>query len=276
MEREFIRYDIPELNLHMKLFPITPRSRLRGMHRHREVELACIESGRVACCIGNKEFVLEPGQVLLVNSNAGHCMKYLEPTVLRYIQIELHSNPDRNGEDTYIDDFTMEQQEAHYKVFPEGSELALLFNQMKKELETKEDHYKKYLKAYIYSLIAFMYRQDMVTARQLQDYREIMPVLEFIAKNYEHRITLEQLANRIGTDKYRLCHLFKKYTGGTVVEYINFVRLRRAEQLLSDGDKNATEVASACGFASIQYFDKVFRKALGCSPSVYRKNIVWD
>ena len=99
---------------------------------------------------------------------------------------------------------------------------------------------------------------------------------EYIAKNYDTRITLEQLANLIDTDKYRLCHLFKKYTGGTVVEYINFVRLRRAEQLLADSDMNATEVASACGFASIQYFDKVFRKAVGCSPSVYRKNAVLE
>lgn len=51
---------------------------------------------------------------------------------------------------------------------------------------------------------------------------------------------------------------------------MNYVRLRHAAHLLG-GEKRVTEVAFACGFSSVQYFNKIFKKYNGCTPSRYRR-----
>jgi AraC-like DNA-binding protein len=96
-------------------------------------------------------------------------------------------------------------------------------------------------------------------------------VVEYISKNYTAKLQLEELAKLISCDKYRLCRRFKQITGGTVVDYIHFVRLRRAQELLTYSNCNITETAYACGFASVQHFNTIFKQYLGCTPSAYKK-----
>ena len=66
-----------------------------------------------------------------------------------------------------------------------------------------------------------------------------------------------------------ICKTFKKATGQTLVDYINFVRLQKARALLTAGDSNIAQVAFSCGFSSVQYFNRVFKNYYACTPSVY-------
>jgi DNA-binding response OmpR family regulator len=70
----------------------------------------------------------------------------------------------------------------------------------------------------------------------------------------------------------QLYRKMKAITDGTVSSFVMGVRLRRARQLLSDGDKNIAEVAFACGFSDTSYFTRTFKSAFGCTPSQYLKN----
>lgn len=59
-------------------------------------------------------------------------------------------------------------------------------------------------------------------------------------------------------------------TGYTPNEYIRVIRLRKAAELLKEGEKNVSEVAYAVGFDNPYYFSKCFKKQFGMPPSHYR------
>jgi len=63
----------------------------------------------------------------------------------------------------------------------------------------------------------------------------------------------------------------KKYLGVTSTEYINTLRLNRAAELLRSTDKKIVDIAYECGFESVPYFNKIFKKQFLITPHLYRK-----
>ena len=93
----------------------------------------------------------------------------------------------------------------------------------------------------------------------------------FIAKNYHHsRIPLKDLAKEIHTSYFSLCRLFKKELNLNFTQYLTLVRLNAALRLLQNRNLTIAQVSYAVGFSDAQYFDRVFKKILNCTPKEYR------
>ncbi|SJT88036.1 L-rhamnose operon regulatory protein rhaS [Clostridioides difficile] len=60
-------------------------------------------------------------------------------------------------------------------------------------------------------------------------------------------------------------------TGKTTTDYINGIRLEKAVNYLNKGDLNITEIALRCGFDSINYFSRLFKKHYNVSPTQFKK-----
>lgn len=71
-------------------------------------------------------------------------------------------------------------------------------------------------------------------------------------------------------NKNYLSDLFSKKLGMTFTHYKNTVRIRKAKQMIDQGTRSLTEVATAVGFDSSSRFSKVFRQLEGISPQQYR------
>ncbi len=96
--------------------------------------------------------------------------------------------------------------------------------------------------------------------------------IAYIEKNYADKVTLERLGEISGYSDLHTMRLFKHDTGRTPHEWLTEIRVNRAKELLSDGDKNIEEIASACGFGSESHFKILFKRITGITPGVYRKN----
>ncbi len=94
----------------------------------------------------------------------------------------------------------------------------------------------------------------------------VKDVIEYINTNYSRPISLEELAARCGITKFHLAREFKKFTGQTLLTYTNILRCRKASMLIADG-KTVTEAALECGFESLSYFSRTYKKIMGNSPS---------
>ncbi len=78
---------------------------------------------------------------------------------------------------------------------------------------------------------------------------------------------VEALANEMGISRIQLYRKVKSLTGHTPVDIIRLSRLNKAKILLSNTDKNVSEVAYEVGFSAPSYFTKCFKDEFGISPS---------
>ena len=97
-------------------------------------------------------------------------------------------------------------------------------------------------------------------------------VKEYIWKNYQLKLTLEEVAETVGLSKFYLSHLFRQELGITFTEYLNSVRVMASKMLIENNMGNLLQIAFAVGFSDSSYFCKVFRKFEGVSPGQYRKS----
>src|SRR5689334_10469869 len=93
---------------------------------------------------------------------------------------------------------------------------------------------------------------------------------EFIEKNFQERITVDQLASMFAIGRRNLERRFKKATSNTVVEYIQRVKMEAAKKELESARKNINEVMYEVGYSDNKAFRTTFKKITGLSPIQYR------
>ncbi len=93
---------------------------------------------------------------------------------------------------------------------------------------------------------------------------------EFIEKNYQEKIGVDQLASMLAQGRRNFERRFKKATSNTVVEYIQRVKIEAAKKDLETKRKNINEVMYGVGYADTKAFRTVFKRITGLSPIEYR------
>ena len=106
-----------------------------------------------------------------------------------------------------------------------------------------------------------------------KSHEAILKSIDFIDKNYEKHLTIDEISSVAGFSKFHFSRLFKSYTGYTVIEHIKGRRCENAKLLLEDTSKSVAQISSECGFESCSYFAKAFQKKFGILPSAYRKSL---
>jgi AraC-like DNA-binding protein len=79
------------------------------------------------------------------------------------------------------------------------------------------------------------------------------------------------LAEQVNMAEGSLCRFFKENMGITLFEYLNKIKTDFACKLLMDPDLSILEVCLDSGFNNLSHFNKQFRKSVGVTPSLYRK-----
>lgn len=110
---------------------------------------------------------------------------------------------------------------------------------------------------------------------ELQETTHPMPYVEkiklYIKDNFQKAITLESVAKYINLHPSYCSTIFKRSEGKSVTEYINFLRINYAKELLDTSSQRTGEIGARCGISDPYYFSRVFNKICGISPTEYRK-----
>ena len=99
----------------------------------------------------------------------------------------------------------------------------------------------------------------------------IKKVIYRICSESQNELSLDSIAKDEGWNKSYLAREFRRYTGQTMIEFLNTIRCENARKMLLESDLSVGEVGRRCGFNDQTYFTRVFRKHLGKTPGGYRK-----
>lgn len=102
------------------------------------------------------------------------------------------------------------------------------------------------------------------------DKEQIEQAKEWILHHLEDHMTIRLISQAIGINDFKLKKGFRELLGTTVFHYIRDQRLARAQQLLTIGEMNVTEISLAVGYQNPSRFAAAFKNKFGITPSQYR------
>lgn len=249
-------------------------------HIHDFYELFYFVSGDLTYYIEGQAYKLYPNDLIITNSKELHRIVFNSAS--RYERKYIHFQPEYISS-YQTDEYNMlsyieNRKLGNFNRIPAKNVIEdgifELWNHIDETSQENSPESKIMVKTYfIQMLIAInkvlsKYNQSYISNHKYS--QKIVSILDFINKNLSEKITLNILEDRFYVSKYYLCHVFKKNTGFTVMEYVTYKRVMKAIELLISGNP-ALDVAHTVGFGDYSTFYKAFKKITGFSPNQYFK-----
>ena len=105
------------------------------------------------------------------------------------------------------------------------------------------------------------------TRVQLNTQVRVQQMLAFINDHYAEKVTLGDIAGAASISRSEAGRCFQAYMGCSPVDALIQHRLQKAHGMLHDTTRTLQEISHACGFSSVNYFSRQFRKHYGYAPS---------
>lgn len=119
----------------------------------------------------------------------------------------------------------------------------------------------------------FRYITTVIVSDEQQYSKLVGEALQQIKENYHNiNLSLQYLADKWEVNAAYLGRLFKKETGSSFVDYLNWYRIEKAESLLKETNLKGSELCEKVGFSNYNYFYVVFKKLKGIKPMDVRSN----
>jgi AraC family transcriptional regulator, melibiose operon regulatory protein len=263
-------------------------------HWHDELEIDIINSGEAVYHIGETTVTVQAGQAIIINQNVMHsiepaqgkkCTLYtivFNPSYIvgfgqSFLAVK-YLTPLLTRENTpyYIFNETIEWQE---KIIDTCNSIIAVNLTQKYGYELLT---KSYLCQLWVDLLARIMPSSVATkeAPSLKiDEARVKKALVFIEAHYPEQLSLEDIASSIHLSKSECCRCFKRVLDLTPFEYLLRYRIFEASKRIMGNDPVAESIAAlstSVGFNNTSYFNKLFKKYLGFTPSYYKKLVKMD
>ena len=244
---------------------------------HRFHEIFIMTEGRCSVLIGRRIYRLQAGDIAIIPARTLHKTDYLNDGPHTKYVISLTKETAAE-----IDGFLGEQLtplclRAGQVTIPSQRRDAifLLLGRMFYEYENQPPHAHSVAKACLCELLISILRYRAQEAEndgsEDETTRRVHQVTAYLYDHLAEEISLPGLAAHFAVSPSHLSRTFKRVTGFGLREYLVYLRIQRACELLLSTSLSITEIADRCGFNDSNYFGDAFHKAIGVSPRDYRK-----
>lgn len=261
------------------------------LHSHQFIEITYVASGEGLHIVGGQSYTVSRGDLIVINYEREHEFRSLadkeplcvyncvfKPEFIDYSLINCSDFSDIAHHFLFRSLFPEElaDQPDIRVTGTAGDNIEQLYKKMLSEYTHMAKGYIEILRAYTIELLVTIFRlyeSNGVLKDKTNEYRRdiIQRTIDYLKSNYQKGVSLEHLSEISFLSPNYLCRIFKEVTNKTVSEYIQSIRIGKACELLANTDLTVLNIAYEVGYRDIKYFGKIFKKNVGCTPSVYRK-----
>ncbi|MNB81772.1 Arabinose operon regulatory protein [compost metagenome] len=128
---------------------------------------------------------------------------------------------------------------------------------------------------YLYLVIGEATERHLSASRlpgaESQVKRTVKQMIHYMASQYAHPVSIEQMCASLGYNRAYLSRIFKQETGLSPVTYLLKLRIEKSRQLLRERPELSVEqVAASVGLTDALYFSRQFKRFCAQSPTAYR------
>lgn len=246
------------------------------MHIHSFTEIFYIIGGKGTFKFEDREVEVSGDDLVIVNPNVSHTELSVDSNPLEYIVFAF------DGMSLVLDDKLNDNKEDiygysihNYKDYKK--EVLFFINLILKEVRQKQENYETVCQNLLQILVLNIIRKThyKLTISPTKDInKECAYVKKYIDLHYSSDINLEHLASIVFMNKYYLIHEFKRCIGTSPIEYLINKRIYMSKILLETTDYSMEQISQSVGFNSQSYFNQIFKKRVGKTPTLYRKDLL--
>ena len=254
------------------------------LHWHHEFEIATAVSGILDFQVGQKHLTLEAGDSIFINGNILHGIRQLSgdvsdpmPNIL-FSDVVIASGTSAIYR-KYIRPISCSDA-LPFIVFRHGNgwhdEVNRLVEDIYCQLREHSACYELIVQRNLNSIFEYLYRhfEDLPkseeTRIQINTQIRIQQMLDYIYTHYAESVTLDDIAHAADISRSEAGRCFNAYLGCSPIDALIQYRLQTAYRMLSDTTLTLREISYACGFNSVNYFSRQFRRAYGYAPGQNR------
>ena len=265
-----------EYNIEFPIRLFSQNTYLEQAHHHIEYEILYIDSGSVE--FGMEDFVstAKAGDVIFMHPGINHYVKKIEGIDYHYYAMVFDSSvlgnqgqPVRNTLDII--------RVSRFIKLPDA--VLMKLRDATKFSQEKTFGHELFVKSVLFDIIScillthqYVEITDNRRAEQRHTVNAVEDTLNYIREHYSENITLDDVLKITSYSKSHFIRLFKKNMGMNLTDYINKYRIEKSCLELIYTSKNITEIAMGNGFNTVQYFSKIFKNYMKCTPKQYQKN----
>ncbi len=250
------------------------------VHWHDEFEIIYVRSGFLTVSISGESyigktgeaFVVSPGNLHLMGSQTGTVDYYTFLFPLKYISFRTND---------MLDEKLLEPlNSGHLMICPRVKDTAKelceqlieIYMAKKNESESKITTQVR-TKIILLQFILEMWKKGFVIENDTSGRNTVeKEMVSYIQQNFTGKISLREFGEQFHLSEKYISRYFKEHFHITLSQYVTYLRLEHAKQLLQDTDIPVTDVAMQSGYQNVSYFIRSFQKAYAVSPLKYRKN----
>lgn len=250
-------------------------------HWHPDFEIATAASGVLDYQVGRQHMMLEAGDSILVNGNMLHRVKQLSGDRPDPIPIIVFSGVAIAPEHStiykkYVQPI-VQCDSLPFIVFRHKSnahsEINRLIQDTYRCLREQIPCYEMAVQRNLSRIFEYIFcnldgfPKSAATRIQIKGQIRLQKMLTYIYEHYAETVTLQDIASAAHISRSEAGRCFHTYMGCSPVDALIQYRLQTAHRLLSEKTFTLQEISFACGFHSVNYFSRKFRKAYGYAPS---------
>ena len=251
------------------------------LHWHPDFEIATAECGVLDYQVGGQHIILEAGDSIFVNGNMLHGIKQLsgdgpDPMPNIVFSGALIASETSTIYQKYIQPIA-QCDSLPFVVFRHSdsyhSEINCLIKDTYKQMNEKKACYELAIQRNISCIFDFISRNFVdlpkaeATRIQINNQIRLQKMLTYIYENYAEPVTLEDIAKVADISRSEAGRCFHTYMGCSPIDALIQYRLQMAHRLLSERTQTLQQISYACGFNSVNYFSRQFKKRFGYAPS---------
>lgn len=249
------------------------------LHQQESWELSYVITGRGVRVIGDIVEPFSEGEVIMVPPNIPHGWSFDE---------SIHDNEGKieNITITFFD----QQLDLFFNSFPELSDCISILRKRTNALSFKGEVLFK-LQTIMLAMIAetdlerlssFIKLLPLMSSPETiavvghpivndNKTRKMQDIYLYVMNNYQHPITLNDVARFAGMEKASFCVFFKKMNHKSFFSFLTEYRIECSCQMLLKTSRSVAEICIASGFRDVPYFNRVFKRIKKITPTEFRE-----
>lgn len=251
-------------------------------------EMVYIDKGQVQVRGDDNELILSQGEIVFHRPNEFHSIKALNSSPNFFVLSFVCNSPLMQYLEKYsatLDKTLLgfisciiKEAESTYVIPKNDPKLKKLLKRSTAPIGG-EQLIKTYLEQFLILLIRNILKKkepNVFPSKESMENHLVGAARRLLEEKAEESFKVNDLCVALGYSKSYLSKLFHEQTGNTLAAYAIQVKIKRAKQLIRDGNLNFAQISDKLSFDNPQYFSRVFKRVTGMTPTEFKASLHFE